>query len=507
MKNYKNLIKNIKNPIWYEQQGPAIPFLSYFPTYAGTFTLRKNYPVSTKYLITFVEKGIFSYNYEENDMLRIAGFVFNKTLHQPDFLDKTIKKWQQFLVKYYKICKEIDKINLRRLNDKKFEIIFQRFSEAYCNEFSLGILADHLAVYFDYNIPILLRGVLPRDKHNKIADYFKDLTQPVKRSFLIEEKIDLLKILLYIQKKVLINKKTNIKKLAEREWKVKYFLKKHSLKYNWILNSYAGAKYLSDKYFLKQVVEMAGKKINASRELRKITPKLKNIIEKKKRLIKEGRNNKKLKTFIKLVESFSYIQDQRKIANLIATSYLITFLKELSRRTKISYKDLVFIYPLEFGKILKRKTVSRKMIQRRRNCVCLYIINKKLGVLEGSSARNLRKEMSHWSAETHIKEIKGISASSGSTSGEVKILRDPKEVAKMKNGNILVTSMTRPDFMPVVEKAKAIVTDEGGITCHAAIVSRELGIPCVIGTRIATKVLKDGDRVLVDANRGIVKKL
>ncbi|GAG17127.1 unnamed protein product, partial [marine sediment metagenome] len=70
---------------------------------------------------------------------------------------------------------------------------------------------------------------------------------------------------------------------------------------------------------------------------------------------------------------------------------------------------------------------------------------------------------------------------------------------------ILVTNMTTPDLMQAIEKVVAIVTDEGGILCHAAIVSREFGIPCVIATKIATKVLKDGDLVEVDADKGIVK--
>ncbi len=76
-----------------------------------------------------------------------------------------------------------------------------------------------------------------------------------------------------------------------------------------------------------------------------------------------------------------------------------------------------------------------------------------------------------------------------------------------KIGDILLSQATSPDLLPAMKKAAAIVTEQGGITSHAAIVSRELGIPCVIGTKIATKVLKDGDLVEVDANRGIVKKL
>ena len=71
-------------------------------------------------------------------------------------------------------------------------------------------------------------------------------------------------------------------------------------------------------------------------------------------------------------------------------------------------------------------------------------------------------------------------------------------------GDILVAIMTTPNFIPALEKAAAFVTDEGGITCHAAIIAREMKKPCIIGTKIATKFLKDGDIVQVDANNGIV---
>lgn len=77
----------------------------------------------------------------------------------------------------------------------------------------------------------------------------------------------------------------------------------------------------------------------------------------------------------------------------------------------------------------------------------------------------------------------------------------------MKEKDILVSFATNPNLMPAIRKAAAIVTDEGGLTCHAAIVSRELGIPCVVGTKIVTQILKDGDKVEVDARKGIVKKL
>ncbi len=78
---------------------------------------------------------------------------------------------------------------------------------------------------------------------------------------------------------------------------------------------------------------------------------------------------------------------------------------------------------------------------------------------------------------------------------------------KMQKGDILVSIATNPDLVPAMKKAAAVVTEQGGVTSHAAIVARELRIPCVIGTKIATKVLKDGNKIEVDATKGIVRKL
>ncbi|PIN77636.1 phosphoenolpyruvate synthase [Candidatus Woesearchaeota archaeon CG10_big_fil_rev_8_21_14_0_10_34_12] len=100
--------------------------------------------------------------------------------------------------------------------------------------------------------------------------------------------------------------------------------------------------------------------------------------------------------------------------------------------------------------------------------------------------------------------LSGIPASPGRASGSVKIVKDMNDLAKIKQGDILVTKMTNPDMVVSMQKANAIVTDEGGMTCHAAIVSREMGIPSVVATEKATKILKDGEIVSVDGGRGKV---
>lgn len=100
--------------------------------------------------------------------------------------------------------------------------------------------------------------------------------------------------------------------------------------------------------------------------------------------------------------------------------------------------------------------------------------------------------------------LSGLAASAGVATGKVRVIKDESEFSKLEKGDILVTPMTKPSMVPLMEKAAAIVTDEGGLTSHASIVSRELGIPCIVGSEKATRVLEDGLIVTVDATHGKV---
>ena len=101
----------------------------------------------------------------------------------------------------------------------------------------------------------------------------------------------------------------------------------------------------------------------------------------------------------------------------------------------------------------------------------------------------------------------GMVASKGFATGPAKIVNGSREVGKVQEGDILVAKFTLPDFVPAMKKAAAIITDIGGVSAHAAIVSRELGKPCVIGLKTATIHFKDGDILEVDAQKGIVRKI
>jgi pyruvate,water dikinase len=133
------------------------------------------------------------------------------------------------------------------------------------------------------------------------------------------------------------------------------------------------------------------------------------------------------------------------------------------------------------------------------------IENEKIYIVQSRPVTTIKRkgEMEAEEVEGEI-IVKGLGASPGIGSGVVKVIGSEKEISKVLEGDILVTTMTTPDMVPAMKRAAAIVTDEGGMTCHAAIVSRELGVPAVVGTKEATKILKDGMKVTVDGEKGLV---
>ncbi len=106
-----------------------------------------------------------------------------------------------------------------------------------------------------------------------------------------------------------------------------------------------------------------------------------------------------------------------------------------------------------------------------------------------------------------VESVRGTTAQPGRVSGPARIVIKKADLARVQPGDVIVAEMTNPDYVPWMKQAAAFVTDEGGMTCHAGIVARELGTPCVVGTKIATKVFKDGEMLEVDATNGIVKRM
>ncbi len=148
--------------------------------------------------------------------------------------------------------------------------------------------------------------------------------------------------------------------------------------------------------------------------------------------------------------------------------------------------------------------------ERKKLCYMNQWPGNRVEIYTGDAAREAirNKGLSLSDAKvSDVHEVKGVAAFHGNVSGKVCVVHTRADMAKFADGDIIVASMTDPSYLPIMKRATAFVTDEGGMLCHAAIVARELKKPCVIGTKIATDVFKDGDMVEVDAEKGIVKKI
>jgi pyruvate,water dikinase len=158
--------------------------------------------------------------------------------------------------------------------------------------------------------------------------------------------------------------------------------------------------------------------------------------------------------------------------------------------------------------LLKNKNFNDIVKKRVEHCVS-HVFKGRVEVLVGEKAVRLLNKYIAKPKEDFDKNkvLKGMIAYPGKVKGTAKIVLTKEDVDKVKEGDVLVSPSTNPDLIVAMKKAIAFITDRGGITSHAAIVARELKKPCISGTENATKILKDGDLVEVDAENGIAKKL
>src|SRR3989344_3417778 len=181
--------------------------------------------------------------------------------------------------------------------------------------------------------------------------------------------------------------------------------------------------------------------------------------------------------------------------------------KELSRRLYIPFNEILLITPAEMIGILK-EGVNGKKFKDRLDFVVFTNVNDKLEILSGKAGRKFAKNYKFDSEDVKdTGELQGVSASTGSAKGPIKFIFTDKQFGKFKEGEVLEAYQNMVHYVPLMKKSAAIITEFGGLTSHAAVVSRELGKPCVVGIKGLTKLLVDGDLVEVDANKGIVRKL
>ena len=475
----------------------------------------------------------------EKDSYEVGEHLMKKIIKDPQFAVLTNKKIIEWSDKLREFVQKLPQEHLSKLSKDELWQYYQKHDQIHTKYYQWGWLPVGMDMFHN-NLTERLKQYLRSINvtEDKINESLVLLTQPKKKSLIQIEQEEFLKLAIKIQADKYHHQLfKNLFKLFEEREAMPYGLATHTPEYEKLLEKkmdklrekikmpvlkalekhyqkYYYIKFLwlgkdgvnSFDYYLKELVKLIGRGVNAKKLLQEKQEELKQQLTKREQLIKKLGIKRKWLTIFNAWGDFMVTKIYRRFAQIYAIYRMQPVIKEIAKRLKITEMQIRFMLTCEVGQALLRGKINRKELKERTK-FCVYYVEKNFEkVYIGNQAKKLAKQIKEKDL-SKITEIKGQTGCIGKAKGTVKIIIRPRDMVKMKKGDILVSIATDPDIVPAMKKAAAIVTEQGGVTSHAAIVSREMNIPCVIGTKIATKVLKDGDVVEVDANKGIVKKL
>lgn len=383
-----------------------------------------------------------------------------------------------------------------------------------------------------------LKGVLQRyvSSQNAVNETFMLLTQPMHVSLIQKEEEDLLELVASIRKDAYHRKLfTSLYRTFEEQHAAPLGLGTHTPEYQRLLerridqmrssiksavlkkierhyreNFYVKFMWLGKdgvhtfEHYLREVVTWVGRGADAAGNLAKIRSERKVLAKKRMSLLKKLNVSREHTMLFNAFGDFMVTKIYRRYAQIYAIYRMQPVLAEIAQRAGMTIMQARFLLKSEVCDFLTDGVIDRQSLEARTQMCVYYTEKEKDRIITGQDAEYLASCVEQKNIGS-VSELKGQTGCMGHAEGVVKIITRPSDMGKMNTGDILVSIATDPDIVPAMKKAAAIVTEQGGVTSHAAIVARELNIPCVIGTKIATRVLKDGDRVSVDANKGIVK--
>ena len=215
--------------------------------------------------------------------------------------------------------------------------------------------------------------------------------------------------------------------------------------------------------------------------------------------------SEKEKDTILLVKEYVYIRTYRTDTLSEAFYLLSPILEKTAELLHMTIDEVLYHSEMELREKLLGKNLNVD-VNARKEMWAIFILNDEYEIYSGMEAvENLKKEQGLSRDIENALEVRGQIAFKGKVTGRVRIVLDPNDISKVEKGDVMIAVMTFPSYIVAMERAAAFVTDDGGILCHASISAREMKKPCVISTKIATKIFKDGDLVEVDADNGIVR--
>ncbi|MFA6252414.1 MAG: PEP-utilizing enzyme [Candidatus Paceibacterota bacterium] len=422
--------------------------------------------------------------YDKIDLLRMGPSWCSYFLKKKNVLS-LFKAYDKIYKEGKKEARVIKAKNFDKTSNAQLIFYFKKFINTYKKVLTFYMAGNQGG---EKDVEFLIKDKLSKHyKDKEIEDIFKLITEPTIPSRVFLEEKELLKL----------SKKKNI---SNRDF-LNYVLEFPSC----FINIYEEVEIFD---FLREKIKNTDFK-EVEREHKKIESRRKDIKKKQQAVFAKTKDDD-IKFFAEFIQRMGvYRLEQKEIYAGLEFAYL-SLLKNISQKINLGVEDMLNLYTSkEIIDFLNRgKKVNSEKIKKRKKIVACLVKSEKLQVLEGEKVfafmeKNIKKP-------EDIKVLKGLSANKGIYSGEAYVMPDvtiselKHHFDKFKKGQILIADITQPNMMLLIKKASAIVTNQGGIACHSAIISREFNIPCVIGTKVATKVIKTGDKIEVNGNNGTV---
>ena len=457
--------------------------------------------------------------FKEKELMEMIHSTMDIILNHPEKAIAVNKGCYWWNDEYFRFSKTILDMDLSELNDKELCVVYlyqitlqeKGHMHAITTTWFVDSQGEHLS---EHLLNITKKKVEQLNLDLDFAQAFSILTTKPKNSILIDSEIKTLEIAEKISKdkiakKIFQNLTDSSKLHLGLPKNIKSAILDHYKKWRWMPFTYIGPAYELEHY-IQVWSGLIRQKTNIISEIKKLKERPRQVKKERDQIIKILRLNKSEKQLFDIAADIVFLKGYRKEA-VFHGSYALSFLlKEIARRIGLSLNQ---VYLLGFKDVedflLKHIRPDIDEINSRTGKTIYHIKGDKLYCYKGKKAemffasKNIKEEK----IDENTTELKGTTACSGNATGMVRIINTPQDMVKMKEGDIMVSHTTFPSLVPAMKKAAAIISEDGGITCHAAIVSRELKTPCITGIKNATKVLKDGYKIEVLAGKGIVNIL
>ncbi len=445
--------------------------------------------IDVDYGFRYVDGQFF---YWSEDRLKVQQALQDNPTKTIAFCNKSLQK---ISIDFLNYCKRISQVDFSPKTNQEILPLFLEwygeFAKTYCG-FTIPLeiepvltklLSDHLQPFID-----------PAKEFIQFSSTLSLFFLPSDEINLIKEKKELLALALILKKEKVCFDKLSLP--------FKEKIEKHRQKYAYMGFFLLGGKPWATNSILQRLreeVENEPQTLLTKMEERKRQEekKLKQFISK----IKEN----EFKELIALAREISFLRTFHAEKATEACYYAQPLLQEVAQRMNVSYGHFIYLLPSEIEDFYtKNRQINLAEIRERQKAYVL-VNRPKIQIYTGRSIEKFKREHEQKISQGH--ELKGSIANIGFVKGIARVIHDKSELPKVQKGDILVAELTTPDFVPAMERAAAFVTDTGGITSHAAIIAKEFNKPCIVGTEIATKILKDGDLVEVNATTGTIKVL